>query len=242
MIDTAFVLAGGLGTRLRAVVHEVPKPMAVVAGRPFLEHLFDYLVFQGVTRIVLCLGYLSHVVENHFGDSYDGCSVLYSRETQPMGTGGALSQALLRFTTHKPFVVVNGDTYFPVNLSVLLDALRQESWAIAAFLAGNRRRYGGLATGPHGQLIDFSIKPGKLSQVSGVRFRANSGVWVGNPAKISIPLLAQEAQYSLEEYLSKALKRDSATAVVHQFESTFIDIGLPADLARAQTMSEFQKW
>src|SRR5207237_2019404 len=90
----AVVLAGGLGTRLRAAVSDVPKPMAPVGGRPFLERLLDYWIGQGVRRAVLAVGYLHDMIRGHFGDEYRGCAIAYSIEEQPLGTGGALVQSL----------------------------------------------------------------------------------------------------------------------------------------------------
>ena len=112
MVDTAFVLAGGLGTRLTSIVSDVPKPMAGVAGRPFLEHLLDYLVGQGVEHIVLCVGHMKHIIQNHFDDSYRGKRISYSYEEELSGTGGALSRALIEFQPTKHFLVCNGDTFF----------------------------------------------------------------------------------------------------------------------------------
>ena len=86
----AVILAGGLGTRLREVVSDVPKPMAPVNGRPFLEHQMDFYAAQGITHFVLSVGYLAEVITKHFGDTYRGCAIDYAVETTPLGTGGGL--------------------------------------------------------------------------------------------------------------------------------------------------------
>ena len=114
----AVVLAGGLGTRLRAAVSDVPKPMAPVGGRPFLERLLDYWIGQGVRRAVLAVGYMYDTIRRHFGDEYRGCAIAYSIENHPLGTGGALIQAL-PLVQDPTFLVLNGDTYFAVPLDAL---------------------------------------------------------------------------------------------------------------------------
>lgn len=239
MIDTAFVLAGGLGTRLRSVVSDVPKPMAPVSGRPFLEHLFDYLLRQGVEHIVLCVGHLGHVIFGHFNSSYRGIKISYSFENEQSGTGGALSRALQEFQPANPFLVCNGDTYFPIDTSVLVDAVRGQAWAIATFRSSDSGRYTSLSIGSDGALRDVRSEFGHVTPVSPVPFQANSGVWIGNPREINLPLLVSETNYSLEDYLSQSLRENGLSAVASEFDATFIDIGLPQDFVRAQSMPPF---
>ncbi len=239
MVETAFVLAGGLGTRLSSVVSNVPKPMAAVAGRPFLEHLLDYLLTQGVEHIVLCVGHLRKVIQGHFGDSYSTSAISYSVEKEPTGTGGALSRALEDFQQDSSFLVCNGDTFFPIDISVLVDAARSHSWAVATFRTKEIGRYGALTVGPGGALRGVVANSLSASTASAIEIQANSGVWIGNPEKISFPLLASRKKYSLEEYMSQSLQMGTTSALAHEFDSTFIDIGLPNDFARAQTMSIF---
>lgn len=239
MVNTAFVLAGGLGTRLRSVVSNVPKPMATVAGRPFLEHLLDYLLTQGVEHIVLCVGHLRNLIQGHFGDSYNGATVAYSVEKEPTGTGGALSIALKDFQPDTPFLVCNGDTFFPIDVSALEAEAHGHSWAVATFRTTEIGRYGALSVRSDGLLRDLRVGSLEALPASVMEIQANSGVWIGNPGKISLPLLAADTRYSLEEYMSQSLRTGAITAIAHDFDATFIDIGLPNDFARAQTMPVF---
>ena len=89
-MTSALVLAGGLGTRLRSVVSKLPKPMAPVRGRPFLEHLLDYWLHQGVNHFVLSVGYLHELIIDHMGSNYKGAMIEYVIEESPLGTGGGL--------------------------------------------------------------------------------------------------------------------------------------------------------
>ena len=239
VVDTAFVLAGGLGTRLRSFVSDVPKPMANVGGRPFLEHLLDYLLAQGAEDIVLCVGHLRKIIQAHFGQSYRGTSISYSFEEPPTGTGGALSRALRDFQPTNPFLVCNGDTFFPIDTSQLVDCARGKSWAIATFRSNDFERYGALSVGPDGALQDVGGGLDEVPSASAAEVQANSGVWIGNPGKITLPLLASEIRYSLENYISQSLRAGTVTAVAREFDSPFIDIGLPTDFARAQSMQVF---
>ena len=94
MKKEAIILAGGFGTRLRHVVSDVPKPMAPVCGRPFLQYILDDLINKGVGRAVLAVGYRADVIEGFFGRAYNGLSLAYSREETPLFTGGAVKKAL----------------------------------------------------------------------------------------------------------------------------------------------------
>ena len=112
------ILAGGFGTRLRHVVQDVPKPMAPINGRPFLEILLDYLVDQQIERVILATGHQADVIKEHFGNRYSSIQIFYSHETTPLGTGGAIKQAFEAFDLDEA-IVLNGDTFFPVSLARL---------------------------------------------------------------------------------------------------------------------------
>ena len=114
----AIVLAGGFGTRLKEVVPDLPKPMAPVAGRPFLEILLSMLAGKGFTRVVLSLGFMSEKIISHFGDNYLGMDLIYEVERQPLGTGGAIRAALARCEEDHAFIF-NGDTYLELEVDEL---------------------------------------------------------------------------------------------------------------------------
>ncbi len=115
----AIVLAGGFGTRLQSVIDDVPKPMAPISGRPFLEIQLDCLIDQGIRFVTLCTGHLSEVIEHHFGNQYRSLAIDYSIETSPLGTGGAIKKALSSIDT--PCVaILNGDSYFGVDLKKMM--------------------------------------------------------------------------------------------------------------------------
>jgi len=118
---TAIILAGGLGTRLRAVISDRPKVLAPVLGRPFLSYLLNQVAVAGGRRVILCNGYMGDKVRDTLGDAYRGMSLVHLRESSPLGTGGALRTAL-PYVTSENIVVMNGDSYFDVDLRQLMAA------------------------------------------------------------------------------------------------------------------------
>ena len=111
MVDVpALILAGGLGTRLEGVVTGIPKVLAPVCGRPFLSYLLDQLQAAGVREVVLCTGYRADQVFETFGTRYEELSLRYSSESRPLGTAGAIRQAVGLVGAER-FLVLNGDSY-----------------------------------------------------------------------------------------------------------------------------------
>ena len=120
----AIILAGGLGTRLKSVVVDLPKPMAPVNGRPFLAILMDALQEQGFTRIILSVGYRHEAIRDCFGDTYRGMVLSYAIESSPLGTGGAISLAM-SLAEQEAVFVFNGDTYLEIDAAALLACWQQ---------------------------------------------------------------------------------------------------------------------
>jgi D-glycero-alpha-D-manno-heptose 1-phosphate guanylyltransferase len=209
----AVVLAGGLGTRLRAAVSDVPKPMAPVGGRPFLERLLDYWIAQGVRRAVLAVGYMHDRIRHHFGDEYRGCTIAYSIEDQPLGTGGALIQSL-PFVCGKTFLVLNGDTYFAVPLEALSAFHRRHSADVSMSLfRSDNPRYTGVSLDADGRVRSFSgqgLVNGGVFMFEREAFANGVAVKVASLEKDLLPKLAGAIYGCL-------------------FDVPFVDIGLPED-------------
>jgi NDP-sugar pyrophosphorylase family protein len=156
---TAVVLAGGLGTRLRAAVADRPKVLAEVQGRPFLAYLLDRLAAAGVAEIVLCTGYLGEQVRATFGATHAGCPLTYVQERRPLGTAGALRRALRRITSD-PLLVLNGDSYCPADLDALWawHAAHSASATLVLAPAEDTRRYGQVVVDGRGCVQRFLEK------------------------------------------------------------------------------------
>jgi len=116
--DTAIILAGGLGTRLRSIVSEVPKPMAPINGKPFLYYLLELLEKNHIRRVVLAVGYKKEIIIEYFGYRFRSIEISYSKESNPLGTGGAILKALNKLNNKRVFII-NGDTYFNISLKSL---------------------------------------------------------------------------------------------------------------------------
>jgi NDP-sugar pyrophosphorylase family protein len=135
----AVILAGGLGTRMRPMTETIPKPLIPVAGKPFLQHQLELLAAQGLSRVLLLLAYLGEQIERHFGGgALLGCKLSYSHEPSPLGTGGALKNAESKLEDE--FVLLNGDTYLPVDYAALFQAFRKSlsDALIVAYRKSNR--------------------------------------------------------------------------------------------------------
>ena len=110
----AVILAGGLGTRMRPITENIPKPMIAVAGKPFLQQQLRLLRESGIKRVLLLVAYLGEQIREYFGDGDEvGCGISYAFEVTPLGTGGALKNAEAQLAEH--FVLVNGDTYLDID-------------------------------------------------------------------------------------------------------------------------------
>src|SRR5271154_295249 len=120
-LPDAVILCGGAGVRLKSITGEIPKPMAKIGGRPFLELLLVQLKRHGCSRVVLSAGYKHEVIRGYFGEKALGLEIVYSVEVAPLGTGGALAQAAGEITTDIT-LVMNGDSYAEVDLGSLVSA------------------------------------------------------------------------------------------------------------------------
>ena len=223
----AVVLAGGLGTRLRSIVPDAPKPMALINNRPFLEYQLDYWITQGVSRFILSVGYMHEIIIAHFGDMYRGSAIAYAIEAAPLGTGGGLLQAATLLTTKEPFLVLNGDTFFEVPL-VQLKQVHQKydsEWTIALFYADATDRYGKVECTQDGRISRL------MSGKAAIGESANGGVYLVSPD--ALDATAKEKNISLEqELLPEFLARDGKCYGT-VCKGRFIDIGIPDDYARA---------
>lgn len=222
----AIVLAGGFGTRLRQVVNDVPKPMAPIAGRPFLEILLNALARKGFTKVVLSVGFLAEKISDYFGASYAEMELVYSIEKRPLGTGGGVRLAIDEVTTDHVYIF-NGDTFTDIEFSLIEEQwqARQRS-IIVGCVVHDTSRYGRMLT--NGDIaVSFAEKnmhgPGLI----------NAGCYV--ISRRQLDGFAPGIPFSLEtDFISPTVARGDFDVFVTS--GLFIDIGVPEDYARAQTM------
>ena len=221
------VLVGGFGTRLQAVVADVPKPLAPVAGRPFLAYLLDAYAAAGMRRAILATGYRAEQVRAFAGTRWNGMEIAYSHEDSPLGTGGAIRQATASINSDGAHVA-NGDTflhYSPQALERAAVALGVPM-SVALVRVDDVGRYG--AVDVHDGLIHA------------FREKGGSGAGLVNAGSY---FLAGDALARLPSQVTFSFEADvlfpwSAAGRVAAFADTsgFIDIGVPEDYARAQAM------
>jgi D-glycero-alpha-D-manno-heptose 1-phosphate guanylyltransferase len=229
-VTSAIILAGGLGTRLRSAVPELPKPMAPVAGRPFLAYQLDYWIGQGVDRFILSVGYRHEVIVGHFGSAYRGVPLEYAIEPTPLGTGGGLLLALDRLAgRQQPFLLLNGDTYFEVDLALLREFHlgKQSEWTFALFRCSEAGRYMGMDIDDLARITALksgSGQPGRL---------ANGGVYLVNPDVLQSGPWVSGTTVSLEDDLLPFAFDRGGRLFGLESPGAFIDIGIPQDYARA---------
>lgn len=223
----AVVLAGGFGTRLAHVVPDVCKPMAPVAGEPFLRRVLDQLDAAGFARIVIADGYRREQIEGYFMGTYRGLEVDYSPEDVPLLTGGAVKRAL-RLCTQPEVFVLNGDTWLDADFDAMEEKLSMHpgaSCCIAAKRMADFDRYGTLDIAPDGRIRAFSEKaPCADGLVNGGTY------FIRRDA-----LEAEPDVFSLETDWFARVVADGAL-VACEAQGGFIDIGVPEDYERAQTM------
>lgn len=223
----AIILAGGKGSRLKEVVDDVPKVMAPVNGRPFLEYLLDYLGDYIFEHVVLSVGYKKEKIMDHFGSRYKDISIDYAVEDEPLGTGGGIVKAFEKIKGNRSFVF-NGDTMFRINLIRQFDfhQIKQTDFSVVLRETEDVSRYGSVEIDMEKKITQFNEKgekrgPGLI----------NGGVYLINKRffnKNSFP-----EKFSIE--------KDCLEALVHtdQFyglkcNQYFIDIGIPEDYQKAQ--------
>lgn len=225
-ISEVIILAGGLGTRLRETVPDLPKCLAPVRQQPFLDHVIRYYQQQGVERFIFSLGYLHEKIEHYLQEEQPGLSAFISLETEPLGTGGAIRKACALCT--QPYsLVVNGDTLFRVNVQQIAQTCEETNpdclLCVKPFTDFDR--YGAVELNTDGTVRSFLEKK---------YFREgliNGGVY----ALASSRFLAEDLpeKFSFEkDYLEKYYPNRNIRGLIQ--EGYFIDIGIPDDLRRAQ--------
>ena len=222
----AIVLAGGFGTRLAPVIQGMPKVMAPVGNRPFLELLLSRLKQKGMRRVILSVGYMAAMIHERFGEQFDGLELAYAVEDEPLGTGGATLRALTLASSGSVFVL-NGDTLVDLDYAAMLSR-HIDHGAIASIAVAevaDCTRYGRI-------LVQEDCVVGFAEKGQSGSGQINAGAYVLNRdvfAPYNMPTV-----FSLEkDFFVPYIKQLHPLAFVTS--GYFIDIGIPEDLARAQS-------
>lgn len=223
----AVVLCGGLGKRLRAVVPDRPKPMAEVAGRPFLDILLDFVAGFGPRRFILCAGYMGDRIRTHFSGGAAGREILVSCEDRPLGTAGAVKNAE-GLITSPSFLVLNGDSLCRADLRGFWEFHQKHGGSLSVVLAPPEpgSDYGSVSLDPKGRVIGFAEKAG-----AGPEQLMNAGIYIFSATVLQAIPAGRPS--SLERDLLPALVRDGL-AWGWPVAERVVDIGTPERYAQAQ--------
>jgi D-glycero-alpha-D-manno-heptose 1-phosphate guanylyltransferase len=230
-VKEAIILAGGLGTRLREAVPDLPKAMAMVAGRPFISYVIDYLRMQGIERFIFSLGYKSEIIEEYLSEQYPTLDYFSVVENEPLGTGGAIRLAIGKAGTGT-VLVANGDTMFRINVPSLLEVHRQHEaeCTLALKWMQNFNRYGVVEKDEGGKIYSFREKQFYEQGL------INGGMYLVDRTKFMTRSFPPEFSFE-KDYLESFCAEGKFYASVQ--EGYFIDIGIPEDYKRAQ--QDFKK-
>ena len=220
----AIILAGGEGKRLRSVINDIPKPMAPIKGKPFLEYIILQLKSQNLKDIIISTGYKGSIIKNYFqdGGNWD-INIEYSEEDKPLGTGGALRKAG-ELIDDDQFIVMNGDSYFDIEFKQLISFHedKQAVTTIGLAYVETLERYGHVEVGNNGEITEFIEKGDSVSAG-----HVNGGIYILSSEFIKkIPF----GQVSLESEVFPNLINKGLFGV--KFKSFFIDIGKPEEYQR----------
>ncbi|MEE0948120.1 MAG: nucleotidyltransferase family protein [Bacteroidales bacterium] len=231
-INEAIILCGGKGTRLKEVVNDVPKPLAPIDGIPFLSILMKFLKAQGIERVILATGYMHEKIENLYGNCYEGMEIVYSVEQNPLGTGGAIANALRKIKSEN-VLVLNGDSVIKFQLNEIkkqfgeikkqFSEIKFHSLLILKPME-RVERYGAVKTFEN-RVTAFEEKSFKEQCL------INTGVYILNKEIFNDK--AENEVFSFEkDFLEKEVEKGSLFGM--ECKGFFIDIGVPEDYAAAQ--------
>lgn len=232
MTSEAIILAGGSGTRLKEVIADIPKSMAPINGRPFLEYQLDLLDRWGISKVILSVGYQKEIIEQHFGSKYREIELVYAEEEEPLGTGGAILNSLKYVKGYSVFIL-NGDTYFDVNMHRLDDfrRIKECDLCLAMRFEIDPARFGLLEFDNNNRITRFYEKSEGPEEgyINGGLYviRKDYLLHFGLPEKFSFEKDFLQKYYQTEEFYGM------------RCFSYFRDIGIPADYQKAN--DEFKR-
>ncbi len=232
IINEAIILAGGLGTRLRSEVSDVPKCLAPVNGIPFLSYLIKYLTQEGIRHYIFSIGYKKELVIDFLERKYKGLSYSISSEDQPLGTGGAIRLAGEK-ATETNVLICNGDTLYKADITELAEFHLEKNaeCTIALKPMTNFERYGSVTMDQYNRITAFNEKTFCNSGL------INGGIYILKKPG-SLPF-EKGKSYSFENDFLKVSADKNGSVFGCRQDRYFIDIGIPEDYRKAATDTEF---
>ncbi len=228
MLNTAIILAGGMGTRLKTIISDLPKPMAPIMNVPFLTYQLNYLKYFGIKKVIFSVGYLSEKIIAHYNQSFENISIEYSIEKNPLGTGGGIRMAMSNLNEDL-VLILNGDSFFDLNLEQFynLHLEQKAEFSLALRYVNNSERYGNIEFNSSHQITSF-IEKNQLNQSGYI----NAGVYILSK-KLYLQNTKPDINFSIEkDFFEKQLNQLIIKGF--EFKDYFIDIGIPEDYLKAQ--------
>ena len=221
----AIILAGGRGTRLRQVVNDRPKPLADINGQPFLNHVFDYLISQKCTHFIISVGYKKEMIKLSIGSQFKGVPITYVDEDEPLGTGGAFVKSLNEIKNERPFIVMNGDTSFNVDLETLKNNVSSNhaDVGLALFISEENNRYGLIEVSNSHAKVSNKNRKAKLGE------HAYGGISIIKSKSILNYFHLQLDMFSFEDDFLTNVSINGAKLIGVTYDEAFVDIGVPKD-------------
>lgn len=222
----AVILCGGMGTRLRSLFPNQQKALVVINNQVFLDRLIDYLIIYGFKKVILCIGYLREQVKVYYLNHPKKIQILFSEESVPLGTGGALKNAQHKITS-KTILVLNGDSFCPINLNDFIN-FHQKKHALFTMVVSkinNRNDGGNVLVNSTGRIVDFREK-----LLYNHKCLINAGVYLMEQTVFN--LIPENRKYSLEYDLFPKLTSLKSFAFITKQE--VIDIGTPERFQKAK--------
>jgi len=224
--NTAVIIAGGLGTRLRPITEKCPKPMVLVAGRPILERLILHLVGYGVREVYISINYMGKMIKDYFKDGRGfGCSIKYIEEAIPLGTGGSLS--ILPKQKH-PVIVMNGDLVTQINIDSLINFHNNTKLDATICAKGFQVEIPfGVINAKDNKLVELKEKPTQEHLI-------NAGIYILNPKVIS--MIPKNTEFPITNIFNLMQKKGMGTGV-YLLDENWIDVGRINELKKANGLS-----
>lgn len=223
-MNEAIILAGGLGTRLRSIVDRVPKPMAPIGKNkiPFLEVQINNLINKGLSKFIISVGYKKEIIIKHFSYVYKNCQIDYAQEDKPLGTGGAILNSIHKLS-NKYFLVVNGDTFFDLNISNFFKFHNENNAdvSVAGFNSSETNRYAGIDV-LNNKILSFNSLSSSI---------CNAGYYICNKNFLQNKCSLQT--FAFEKFLEQTSESNNYFLFDKNKNNTFLDIGIPSDYINA---------
>ena len=221
------ILCGGLGTRIKPVLSELPKCLAPIHNKPFIEYLLNQVKDNGLSQVILSTGYMGDAVRSHFDSSFDGMGIMYSHEDTPLGTGGAVRQAMTKFDS-KYYLIMNGDSFVDFSMKefcLSFDPSQMQA-RMALVWVENGSRYGSVTLGDDRKVSGFHEKSDQIKPSW-----INGGIYLMGRSVLNT--MPDKKSFSLEKDVFQCGRLNALYGI--GYRSRFIDIGTPESLIEAET-------